>query len=513
MSRAYTFCLMAVAIALPLSNPLMSVATGLLGAVWIGDMVLNKGGANRWAHARGPGVVALGLVGLYALHVLGMAWSSDVNYGLHDLNAKLPMLALGLAGAFSLEHAMPRKVLISFLVAVLLALGGLVANAALFMPELGSGRGVSVYISHVRFGMMLAFAVVVARSLAGDKRWWAAVLLAVVAGLWWMQAVTGFVLLAALLPWWALPRAWSSRRKLWIGATGGVTIALAAAVFLAVGPSMASPPADVSQLPTHSAAGEQYVHVDGTHTQENGHWVWVEVAWGELAHAWNQRSTLNFNGENLKGAPLSGTLIRFLASKGAQKDALGVAALTDEEVAAIEAGVPSIVELHGSGLVVRWNRFQFAMGRWQDGQGVGGSSALQRLEHLRAAWAVVQTSPWVGVGSGDVAQATARGYEAIDSQLAPAYRHRAHNQYLALWEAFGVTGPVLLIALLVFAVHLGLRRDDGSGDADDSGNLLVAFTVMLALAFLTEDTLETQSGVTLVAWGLVLLSGGGREGE
>ena len=506
--RAYCWAFSLVALALPFSNAMMSIATGLLGAVWLADCAMRRGRDSRASSPtlnRSLNWVSVGLIALYVLHTIGMAWSEDWTYGLHDLRAKLPMLALGLAGLA--VPPMVRKdrdrALKVFLFAVMAALLGLFLNAAFFAESFGQGRAVSVYISHVRFGMMLAFSVVVARyfSHAQTKTrcWWLAVLAAVLGGLWWMQAVTGFVMLAVLAPWWALPSGWSQRRRFRTAWTTGAVVILAAVILLKVGMSAAGEPLHAEDLPTHSAAGELYEHVDGSFIQENGHFVWASVAWGELAYAWNQRSTRAFNGKNLRGQSLSGTLIRFLASKDQPKDAEGVASLSSVEIAAIERGVPSTVELHGSGLVVRWNRLQFALGRWRDGQGVQGSSALQRIEHLRAAWAVVSAHPIGGVGTGDVPSATAAAYEQINSALEPAFRHRAHNQYLALWEAFGLLGLFALLGWLALGMYQGLR--------EGSAGLLLPFIAMVAMAFLTEDTLETQSGVTLVAWGAVLLSG------
>jgi len=504
LQRAYTFTLMFVAVALPLSNAMMSVATGLLGMLWLVDCARNLSAA-RWRSVFDKNAVSVGLIGLYLLHVVGLAWTQDWGYGLHDLRVKLPLLALGLAGAFSLgfsgataDPAARDRILKAFLFAVLAALAGLVLNAAFFSDQFSHGRQVSVYISHVRFGMMLSFSVVVARYLAASSRWWLAVLLVVIAGLWWMQAVTGFALLAVLAPWWALPRNCSQRLRFRSAMIGGAALVLGASMLLKVGPGFADEPLRAANLPTHSAAGEHYVHMDGSYTRENGHWVWASVAWGELASAWNERSEMPFNGENIKGKSLSGPLIRFLASKGQPKDAVGVASLTAEEIAAIERGVPSIVELHGSGLIVRWNRFQFAWGRWRDGQGVQGSSALQRAEHLRAAWTVISTHPWFGVGTGDVRDATASAYQQMDSGLAPAFQHRAHNQYLALWEAFGVIGFLALLGWLILAARRGLQ--------EGADGLLLPFIALVAVSFLTQDTLETQSGVTLVAWGVVVLS-------
>ena len=83
-------------------------------------------------------------------------------------------------------------------------------------------------------------------------------LLMVIEGLWWMQAVTGFALQAVLAPWWALPRNCSQRLRFRIAMIGGAVLVLGTCMLLKVGPGFADEPLQAANFPTHSAAGEHF---------------------------------------------------------------------------------------------------------------------------------------------------------------------------------------------------------------------------------------------------------------
>ena len=76
---------------------------------------------------------------------------------------------------------------------------------------------------------------------------------------------------------------------------------------------------------------------------ENHHYVWYYVCWEELKTGWNDLSEYDFEGQDKKGQPMYGTLIRYMASKGLRKDLEGLQALSDEDLRKVENGQTSIV--------------------------------------------------------------------------------------------------------------------------------------------------------------------------
>jgi hypothetical protein len=89
----------------------------------------------------------------------------------------------------------------------------------------------------------------------------------------------------------------------------------------------------------------------------------------------------------------------------------------------------------------------------------------------------------------------------MDSILDPAYWLKTHNQYLATAVALGITGVCVLIIAFLFPVFYERRWTDA---------LYMVFLVIVLTAMLVEDTLETQPGVTFVAFfsALFLFSAG-----
>jgi len=104
----------------------------------------------------------------------------------------------------------------------------------------------------------------------------------------------------------------------------------------------------------------------------------------------------------------------------------------------------------------------------------------------------------LGTGTGDVKAAFEAIYVENEVNLEPQYRLRAHNQYLTFWVSFGVIGFIAFLTLLVAPFAQGQMT-----------YLYMAFMIIAFLSCLTEDTLETQAGVTFFAFFYGLFSSTG----
>jgi O-antigen ligase len=102
---------------------------------------------------------------------------------------------------------------------------------------------------------------------------------------------------------------------------------------------------------------------------------------------------------------------------------------------------------------------------------------------------------YTGVGTGDVKWSFKEAYEAYPIYIAPEYRHRAHNQYITFLVTFGILG--LLYFLLFLAKMLLYWRNYP---------LALFFVVVAMISFFSEDTLETQAGVTFFSFFVGLFS-------
>jgi O-antigen ligase len=67
---------------------------------------------------------------------------------------------------------------------------------------------------------------------------------------------------------------------------------------------------------------------------------------------------------------------------------------------------------------------------------------------------------------------------------------RTHNQYLTIWMSVGLIG-ILFCLLLSFQMIKSAKR---------YSLVALIYTMIVLISFLTEDTLETQAGVTFVGF-------------
>jgi hypothetical protein len=248
-------------------------------------------------------------------------------------------------------------------------------------------------------------------------------------------------------------------------------------------------------LGVKSERGEQYHHFPDRCLRENGGHVWTNIARSELSEAWNERSTIDFDGRDERNQALEMTLLRYLSSLGLKKDRSGVLALTPSDVQLIESGVPTVLEVKHSGLRRRWDIVQFEIWNAVDGGNPSGHSLVQRFLFLKNAFRVFQDQPALGVGTGDVPAAIAASYDEANSPLAPEFRLRPHNQYITFLISGGPLSMLLWMAILLALVAV-------SGNAFPTYPFQVACLAafIIALSCMTEDTLETQAGVTLAGF-------------
>ncbi len=491
----YDSALVLTAIALPFSNFLMSQGAFLLVIAW---------GVDRWKNGplfRGKTreywqtqPVLWAVLALYSWELLSQLWSTDLAYGWQALRIQLPLLAFPLI----LSTARWNQRLGLIRVQWAMALSVIAAcGTCLWMGLHKSGelqpRDWSPFISHIRFSLMITFV----------WGWWLIrwlknnekmalliiILITLLGGLfvWKTASLTG----AILFPLTLLVASWPFQRLRRI-----VLIFSVMAVLASVGAGWSLlpeyPKAEV--LETKSLRGEVYVNHPDRCLRENGTHVWVHIAWNELFEAWSLRSSMDFTGQDERNQELRMTLIRFLASKGLKKDADGVGALSDEEIHWIEQGVPTILEKSHRGLQRRLDVIKFEIWNAWDGGNPSGHSLIQRFAFLNAAWHIYQKNPVLGVGIGDLPSSYGAAYNALNSPLNSNFRLRAHNQFITFLVS---GGPLNLILLLVlFRVLIPLPSQIPTHPT----NAAVLFLVVIMLSCLTEDTLETQAGVTFTGF-------------
>lgn len=529
----YTLVLLAISI--PLSEFGMSISQFILLGIWTfqgsgsvtpgGDGVKGRmqrilfGFRNTCQSLSGKfrmlfnNPAALVVVSLYLLHVAGTLYSSDLNYALKDLRIKLPLLSLPviLATSPGLPAERFRKLMIFFTLAVFT--GTLASTYVLLTKNVSDPRELSIFISHIRFSLTICFAIFTLIHFLIHKKYNHKLSrYIIIAGILWfllflfiLESITGIFitgLLALIFLGYYIFTVRGQFLRL-SAAILGLLVTVASVYYFRsfVKDFTSARPVDFSTLDKYTELGTPYIHDTCTYGIENGQFVGLFLCPNELRHEWSKRSKLSYDGTDKKGHELNYTLIRFLHSKGYRKDAQGVRKLTDTEIRHIENGVANADYLENFNLKSRFEQIAMGYSNYITHGDPNASSVMQRFEYWKTSIHIVKNNWLTGVGTGDLNEAFYKAYNETGSRLQEDYRKRSHNQFLAIFIAFGVFGLAWFLFTLIYpAIKLGRFRD----------YYYVVFFIIIFMSMLTEDTLETQAGATFFAFFNALLLFGRR---
>lgn len=504
----YLIAMAFLMISMPIFNVGMSIGTILLVANWLFDLfiqVLRKEKPIALFQNLKKNKAALWLMSIYAVHLLGMLYTSDIGYGLHDLRVKLPLLLIPLVlsnVSFSDKecfwglHLFILALLFSTLTNLFVLYGWTEVS---YSETREIPTRFITRISHIRLSLLVSFGIAfLSSALFKHKKlqiYHLLIILYLFFFLWQMEMMTGIIVSFLVIVGWSvlwIVRRPASSSKIWLLTT---LVVLLCAPCLYVGHRAIIyfdySDAEISQLDTHSALGAKYAHHPELKQLENGHRVWINIAWKELKNSWNERSKLPFEGLDERGQKLSTTLIRYLSSKGLRKDAEGLAQLNEEDIALIEKGVSNTRIESEQGINRRLDELFFEVNAYRDGENPSGHSIAQRFEFWTAATYIFSNAPLIGVGTGDIQKAFTTAYDDIHSALSTQYRLRTHNQYLTFLATFGIIG----FSFMCFALYKSIRWRQKTGIS----TLFYFFLFIMLLSFTMEDTLETQAGSTMFA--------------
>lgn len=464
---------------------LANMAWVFLGINWM----LEGRWREKWQMAKESRLLQA-FVGLFLLMFVGMLWTADTRAGWGTMQVLLPLLCVPmvLLTTKPLVGDARKVVLLIYTTAVfVVSVVGLVRW--LTMPGLPH-RDIVPNISHIRFALNCCVVVYLSVGVmlkgATLQRWIAvALMLWMLAFMVIIHSYTGIIVLAIvslvmLLTRW---RRWPLI-ALWVMLVGGAIGVVGYEVknYYHMAPLAERPLQEVT------VNGRPYEHAqDGI--IENGNYINNYVCDEELRAEWNCRSALDYDGLASSGYSVKSTLIRYLNGLGLTKDSVGVAALTNAQVVAVENGVANPV--YEGGNVFRKMVYTMLMERefYVHTHAVAGFTMLQRFEMWRAATHVISEHPWFGVGTGDVVGAMDEYLTAGDSELA-GHRMNCHSQYLGIMAALGIVGFAVVLFLFLRAVF-PLRKFRHAM----SGTLMFPWLLTVLISMLTEDTLATLAGI------------------
>ncbi len=499
--------LMLVAVSLPLSIFTTSLAQFILFGNWLAEGSFRK----KWNRLR-TSVPLLVFMGVYFLHIAGLIWTSDIAYGLKDLQIKIPLLLMPLVIGSSepLTAKELKLVLLTFVAGVLIAsLASLLAMAGALKVDLSDYRSYSLFISHIRFSLMVVLAwgisshylfIDPAPLSRTEKIVHIILLVWLPVFLIFLKALSGLVIFILLVFVLALIR---------IVRMKDPVTRFMLLVFLLLLPLMSLlytgnvvknyytvDLVDSESLDSLTIEGNPYLNILSNGDTENGHYIWLYVCFPELRREWNRVSELDFDGKDKRGQVLRITLIRYMSSKGLRKDAAGFEQMNEDDFRSVEEGLTNVIYRKHYSVYPRIYELVWELDNYKRTGNPNAHSVVQRGIYLKAGWDIALQHPVIGVGTGDVPGVFLQYYEKNHSPLQEKWRRRAHNQYLTFVITFGFPGALLIFFALAYPV---IRSREWKSF------LPFVFLFIMALSMLNEDTLETSAGVTLFAFFYVIL--------
>ena len=223
---------------------------------------------------------------------------------------------------------------------------------------------------------------------------------------------------------------------------------------------------------------------------ENGNLITININDSELQKEWAKRSKLSYNGTDFNGNNLRFTILRYITSKGRAKDSLGISTLNNQDITNIENGISNFKYSYDIGLSQKWREVVWEYVKYKRRENPSGHTLTMRLEFWRTAIYIIKQNSIIGVGTGDIKNSFDVAYNETNSKLTKEWRLRCHNQYLAITVAFGIVGLAIFLFYLLYPI-ITLNKK--------LHYLYWPFILIILFSFITEDTLENQTGLTFFA--------------
>ncbi|MES2565728.1 MAG: O-antigen ligase family protein [Bacteroidota bacterium] len=472
-----------------------SIPQIILAANWL----IERNFDNKWRQVKTNKIFWV-LISLYVLHLIGMSYTQNTQQGLSDLRNKMPLLILPLILFTSTPLSRKEFRLLFgffFLSVTVSSICCYLVYAGFTKKNIIDVRNASIFMSHIRFSLFIAFAII--GMIYGSLKEKSTLIrfICLISSLWLLffmyklEMATGFLCLTivstTLIVFFSLKK---TSKPFSIAVLSGLAVMLGLFFYFAFSQL------NIFEKSNHNSSnillektknGRYFFHDTVSTIAENGNLIFININEDEMKTEWRKRSEMNYNEEDKKGNELKFTILRYLASRGFTKDSTGIASLSEKDIVNIENGNPNYKYNINSGLISKWRSLVWEYNKYKRGENPSGQTLTMRMAFWKNGSYIVHENPIVGVGTGDIQSAYDKMYVQTHSKLDKEWRLRCHNQYLAITVAFGILGLIIFLIYLFYPAIV-LRKEIHL--------LYWPFFLISLLSFITEDTLETQSGVT-----------------
>ena len=286
-----------LAFGLPLNKVLMSI-----GAIWgVSNLVL-EGDVKTYLQNIRLNKAFKWLLAFCALHLIGMIWSSDMPFALHDLRIKLPLLAVPLA--LVARPITNRNHVHLILYALLLSLIiTSVLNFGFYQQWFGAKhysdiREMSLFGSHIRYGILIALGFGISLYMLYSKKsivpafFWLLLLIWFGFYSFYSQILSGVLSLMIILAVFVVFITFKYSKYIPIF-IGGLIILLVYGLITFLKPQPTEK-LDIKKLPLKTQEGNFYTNDFKSQNKENNKLVYISYCDSELEREWNKISPYKY---------------------------------------------------------------------------------------------------------------------------------------------------------------------------------------------------------------------------
>jgi hypothetical protein len=497
-----------MAMGLPVSEFLMSISIFVLAGAWL----LNGPKKVQWQSFKNNKIAWITSL-IFFIDVVGLINTSDYNYAFSDLRIKLPLL---LVPIFIAPAKFTKKefsaILAIFVGATLVGTIICFTNYQINLKDnLFNIRDISIFISHIRFGLMINIAIVILVYYVVTLRNKLSIVLSFIA-IWliyflvFLGSVNGFIIFTLSIVIGIFVLIYKSPFKRLGIAFGFLLIIIAGYLSIMSYKAYSSyfVPKKVAynnpdNILKKTKDGHNLISNRKSKQLQNGFYVWRNISRKEIKKEWKKRADVKYHENDIKDQMVAGTLIRYLTSKGLPKDAEGMASLSEQDITNIEMGYTDYRREHWNNLELRVDQFYYQLSAMVNQKNPGGKPFVQRIYYLEASFFIIKNNFFTGVGTGDIQNAFEKYYNDTHTNMPSKYWVRTHNQYLTYFITNGILGFLFFIYATTFPLIRFIK----------SSFILAISQFILLFSFLSEDTLESQPGATLyifiIALGIVFI--------
>tara|TARA_B100001287_G_scaffold6636_1_gene5109 strand:+ start:34967 stop:36478 length:1512 start_codon:yes stop_codon:yes gene_type:complete len=445
---------------------------------------------------RDRGYSPIFFVSLFIIEIIWLLVAEDMSSAMSSVRIKLPLLVLPivLGTTTRLNNKELKIVTVSFIVGVVIStiIAFLVEYGLIDKKTItGTSRDMSIFMSHIRYSLVLSISIFLVLLLIIKKQinnllgsflifWFGSLI-------YKMSSMTAFLgLFIGLFIFLIHTIIFSKRKKL----SGLILLSLSvfSAISLKVIIDDHYKPKEIgvfSELAKYSKAGEKYIHLNNN-TLENGYYVWRYIAEKEITKEWNKRSKIPITAKDQKGQNIKNTLYRYLTSKGLKKDKEGIDKLSDIDIELIQRGNTSSVKYNQISKRIR--QLLFELENFKKTNNPNNHSLTQRILYWKIGVEIFKKSPLIGFGTGNSKLLFKEFYNTNETILTKKNQRNAHNQFLTQLINLGLIGFFFWVLILSVPSLKLLNFKDP---------LFLSFICLMFVAFISDDMLERQAGVTI----------------